>query len=79
MTRQQYLEMRRSGQYDFGLFYSYYLQNKPEDCITLQFEVFIQVFRMYFQTNAQGIFDTLDVKFSVQKIEDENRNILYIN
>lgn len=79
MTRQQYLEMRRSGQYDFGLFYSYYLQNKPEDWITLQFEIFLQTFRMYFQIHAQGILDTLDAKFSVQKIEDSNRNILYIN
>lgn len=77
--REQYLQMRRTGQYDFGWFFNYYLQNKPEDTFTLQFETFIQTFRMYFQMCAQEIFDTLDIKFGVQKIEDSNRNILYIN
>ena len=76
--REQYLQMRRTGQYDFGWFFQYYLQNKPEDTIVLQFEIFIQIFRRYFTMYAQGIFDTLDVKFKVQKIEDNNRNILYI-
>lgn len=77
--REQYLQMRRTGQYDFGWFFNYYLQNKPEETFILPFEAFLQTFRMYFQIHAQGILETLDCKFQVQKIEDENRNILYIN
>ena len=77
--REQYLEMRRTNQYDLGWFFQYYLQNKTEEMVTLPFEVFLQSFRIYFQTCAQDIFDTLDIKFQVQKIEDVNRKILYIN
>lgn len=77
--REQYIEMRRTSQYDLNWFFQYYLQNKTEEMISLPFEVFLQTFRIYFQTCAQEIFDTLDVKFKVQKIEDSNRQILYIN
>lgn len=77
--REQYLEMRRTGQYDFGWFFQYYLENKSPEKDTIPFEVFMQTFRMYFQFNSQGIIDTLDIKFNVQKIEDTNRNVLYIN
>lgn len=77
--REQYLEMRRTGQYDFGWFYQYYLENKSPQKDTLPFEMFMQAFRMYFQFTSQEIIDTLDIRFDVQKIEDINKNILYIN
>jgi hypothetical protein len=77
--REQYLQMRRTGQYDFGWFYQYYLENKSPDKDTVPFEGFVQAFRMYFQFNSQEIVNTLDKKFSVTKIEDSNNNILYIN
>lgn len=77
--REQYLSMRRTGQYDFGWFFQYYLENKSPDKDTLPFEVFMQTFRMYFQFNSQVIVETLDSKFGVQKIEDDNKNVLYIN
>lgn len=77
--REQYLQMRRTGQYDLGWFFNYYLQNKSESKVTLQLEVFLQTFRMYFQVNSPEILETLDRKFDVQKIEDNNRNIIYIN
>ena len=76
--REQYLEMRRTSQYDLNWFFQHYLQNKTEEMLLLPFEVFLQIFRMYFQIHAQNIFDTLDVKFEVQKIEDINRKILYM-
>lgn len=77
--REQYLSMRRTGQYDFGWFFQYYLENKSPDKDTLPFEVFMQAFRMYFQFNSQVIVETLDSRFGVQKIEDDNKNVLYIN
>lgn len=77
--REQYLQMRRTGQYDFGWFYNYYIQNKAEDKGTIPFEGFIQAFRMYFQFNSQEIVNNLDKKFNVTKIEDNNNNVLYIN
>jgi hypothetical protein len=77
--REQYVEMRRTGQYDFGWFYQYYLEQKDSSKDTLPFELFVQVFRMYFQFNAQDIMHYLDGKFDVQKIEDQHNNIIYIN
>ena len=79
MTREEYVNMRRTGQYDFGLFYQYYLDSKDSNKQTLPFEIFVQAFRMYFQIAAKDVVDYLDKKFEVQKIEDEQGNILYIN
>jgi len=79
MNREKYIQMRKSGQYDFGLFYQYYLDNKDSNKQTLPFEIFVQAFRMYFQMTAKDVVDYLDKKFEVQKIEDEQGNILYIN
>jgi len=77
--KEQYLQMRKTGQYDFGWFYSYYLQNKSEEKDTVTFEIFIQSFRMYFQFGSRDILNYLDGKFELQKIEDINGNLLYIN
>lgn len=79
MTREEYVNMRRTGQYDFGLFYKYYLNHKDESRPTLPFEVFAQAFRMYFQMTAREVLEYLDKKFEVQKIENEQGNLLYIN
>lgn len=79
MSKEQYLEMRKSGQYDFSWFYSYYLQNKSEERDTIAFETFVQSFRAYFQFQSRDILNYLDGKFELQKIEDINGNILYIN
>lgn len=78
MNREQYIQMRRTGQYDFGLFYQYYLQEK-NNRDTIPFEIFVQAFRMYFQINGGVIVELLDKKFEVQKIEDQQGNLLYIN
>jgi hypothetical protein len=77
--KEQYLQMRKTGQYDFGWFYSYYVQNKSEDRDTIAFEAFLQAFRMYFQFGSRDILNYLDGKFELQKIEDINGNLLYIN
>lgn len=77
--REQYIQMRRTGQYDFGWFYQYYLEKKDSSRDTLPFELFVQVFRMYFEFNSQDIIHYLDGKFEIQKVEDQNNNLLYIN
>lgn len=77
--REQYIQMRRTGQYDFGWFYQYYLENKSKDKDTLPFDLFVQAFRTYFQFTSQDIVHYLDGKFEVQKIEDQNSNLIYIN
>ena len=56
--------MRRTGQYDLGLFYTYYLENKDKKVPTLPFEAFIQIARFY----LNGIVEGLDVKFEIQSI-----------
>lgn len=77
--RDQYVHMRRTGQMDLGWFYQYYTQHRDPSKIELPFDIFVQTFRMYFQIYGQDVLHTLDVKFTVQKIVDNNDNILYIN
>jgi len=77
--RQEYLQMRRTGQHNLDWFYRYYLENKQSDKDTLPFELFVQTFRMFYQINAPSIVEYLDYKFEVQKIQDQNNNIIYIN
>lgn len=74
MTKQQYLDMRRTGQYDLGLFYQYYLENKSKEVPHLPFEIFLQLARFY----LNGIVEALDVKFEIQKVEDKSGNLLHI-
>ena len=47
--------------------------------IPIPFEIFVQAFRMYFQINGGAVVEFLDKKFEVQKIEDQQGNLLYID
>jgi len=79
MNRDQYIQMRKSGQYDLAWFYQYYLENKSPDKDTYPFEVFQQAFNMYFQMNGGFVLDYMDKKMGVTKIENQQGNLLYIN
>ena len=79
MDRDQYLQMRRTGQYDLGWFYQYYLENKNKDKDTYPFTVFQQAFNMYFQMNGGFILEHMDKKMDVTKIENEKGNLIYID
>jgi hypothetical protein len=79
MNREQYVQMRKSGQYDLAWFYQYYLKNKDEKKETYPFEVFHQAFNMYFQFSGKFVLEYLDKKMDVTKIEDQQGNLLYIN
>jgi len=79
MNRDQYIQMRRTGQYDLGWFYQYYLENKDKNKDTYPLEVFQQAFNMYFQMHGGFILDYMDKEIGVSKIEDNNGNLLYIN
>jgi len=52
MDRERYIQMRRSGQYDLAWFYQYFLEHKDKNRDTIPFELFQQVFNMYFQMNG---------------------------
>jgi hypothetical protein len=79
MDRERYIQMRKTGQYDLAWFYQYYLEYKDKSKDTYPFEVFNQAFNMYFMMNGRLILDYMDKKLGVQKIEDSNENLLYIN
>ncbi len=79
MNRDQYIQMRRTGQYDLGWFYQYYLENKDSNRQSVDFQTFQQTFNMYFQMNGGVIIENMDRKMEVSKIEDSNGNLLYIN
>jgi hypothetical protein len=71
--------MRKTGQYDLGWFYQYYLDNKDKNKETYPFEVFQQAFNMYFQFAGKFILEHLDKKMEVTKIENAEGNLIYIN
>ncbi len=50
--REQYLQMRRTGQYDFGWFFQYYLENKSPDKDAISFDN--AVGQYCFTTNYRG-------------------------
>ena len=79
MNRDQYIQMRRTGQYDLGWFYQYYLENKNKDRVTPPFEAFHQAFNMYFQMHGGFILEHMDKKMDVTKIENEKGNLIYID
>ena len=79
MNRDQYIQMRRTGQYDLGWFYQYYLENKDKNKEIYPFEVFHHAFNMYFQMHGGFILDYMDKKMDVSKIENEQGNLIYIN
>jgi len=78
MNRDQYLQMRRTGQYDLGWFYQYFLENKDNNRPTPPFEMFQQAFNMYFQMNGPTILEVLDKKMEVTKIENQQGQLIYI-
>lgn len=71
--------MRKTGQYDFGLLYQYYIEKRDNDKALIPFQIFQQTFNMYFQMNGGIIVESLDKDFMVQKIENEQGNLIYIN
>jgi len=79
MNRDQYLQMRRTGQYDLGWFYQYFLEHRDNGRGTPPFEIFQQVFNMYFQMNGPFILEFMDKKMEVSKIENEQGQLIYIN
>lgn len=79
MNREQYIQMRKSGQYDLAWFYQYYLENKDPNKPTPPFEIFHQAFNMYFQMNGADILWKMDKNMEVTKIENEQGQLIYIN
>jgi len=79
MDREKYLQMRRTGQYDLGWFYQYFLENRDRNRQLISFELFQQTFNMYFQMNGGVVIEFIDKKMQVTKIENEQGHLLYIN
>jgi hypothetical protein len=71
-TRDSYIEMRNSGNYDAVWFYRYFLDNGGKDA---GIEHFISVFNMY---GIDGVIDHLDKKFGVVKLEDKSGKFIKI-
>ena len=79
MDRERYLQMRRTGQYDFAWFYQYFLENRDRNRQLISFEIFQRAFNMYFQMNGAVLIESMDKKMEVTKIENEQGNLIYIN
>lgn len=71
-TRESYIEMRNSGNYDAVWFYRYFLDNGGKDT---GIDYFISVFNMY---GIDGVIDSLDKKFGVVKLEDKSGKFIKI-
>lgn len=75
--RSQYIQMRKSNQWDLNWFYGYYVEKVQGSPVPPQ--AFTQAFNMYFQFSAAEILERLDKEFEVQKIVNEHGQIIYIN
>jgi hypothetical protein len=77
MNREQYIELRNSGNIDFELFYEYYITHCKEPIIKT-IEEFIQAFIQWLNTLINPTFDKVfqyyDNKFNVIKILDVKLN-----
>lgn len=82
--------MRRSASYNISLFYGHYLEQFPSlreliidgvkvERHKLAFQEFVEIFRMALQFNGMEILNFLDKEFNIEKIEDDNGNLIYIN
>jgi hypothetical protein len=71
-TRDSYVAMRNSGNYDAVWFYRYFLDNGGKDT---GIEYFISVLNMY---GIDGVIDSLDKKFGVVKLEDKSGKFIKI-
>lgn len=79
MDRNKYLEMRRTGQYDFAWFYEYYIENRNTSKSLIPFNIFQQTFNMFFQMNGGMVIEFMDKKMEITKIENNQGQLLYIN
>ena len=79
MDRNKYLEMRRTGQYDFSWFYGYYIENKQSWYRTYDFQSFATHFNMILRMDGSNILNHMDKMMNVTKIENEQGHLLYIN
>lgn len=79
--REQYLEMRRNNHLDLRWLYAYYESkfNKEKHNPFLNPQEFSQFFMMYINSEIGAVLRHLDEVFDVQKIEDEQGRIIYIN
>ena len=62
--KEQYIQMRKTGQYSFEWFFKYY-QEHPLKKVELNFQIFQQVFNMYFSFNSEAIFENLDREYGL--------------
>ena len=79
MNRDQYIQMRKSGQYNLAWFFEFYLLEKKQEWLTHDFNSFIQAFNMYFQFCGKEVLSYADKKMDVTKIENEQGQLIYIN
>ncbi len=90
--RERYIQMRSTQNYNLNWFYEYYVQefpNIPQFWINKQGEQlerklipaneFMQPFQMAMSFQSAEIFDYLDKKFEVTKIEGDDGKLIYIN
>lgn len=72
MTRQQYLNMRRTRQLNITYFYQYYVRNVGNARLSL--DVFTQAFPMWVQGNVSMVFARLDSVFHIRVLTDPAGN-----
>jgi hypothetical protein len=72
--KEQYIQMRRTGQYSFEWFFKYYQEHSLKR-IDINFQSFQQVFNMYFSFNSEAIFEHLDREYGLTVITFEGKII----
>lgn len=78
--REQYLQMRKNGNFSMEWFYEYYKKNfnSEKHKILIPFEIFQQTFNFYFQNNANIILENLDFEFEITILTDKENKIINV-
>lgn len=65
--KEQYIQMRKTGQYSFEWFFNYY-QEHPLKKVEINFQIFQQLFNMFFSFNSESIFEKIDKEYELTVI-----------
>ena len=74
MTREQYIQTRKTNSLNIKVFYEYYVSKCKK--AALPFQIFSQTFPMFLNINSEQVFKKLDNEFEVTLLQDKEGNIV---
>lgn len=71
MTKEQYLEMRKTNRISLDIFYRYYVENTSSP---VEYSIFQQLFPVFFNQYSNMILEYLDKEFNITTLLNKQGN-----